>query len=402
MCRSFLIFSALAISMAHADKTTPRDYRTYEVAPSLARAAYQAYPNVVRMLTNPNDPQERTSIIMVRRNAVDTLVQTSCRMARHCGGFIDITNESKGAYGFVHMRPYDKKRGFTPQLPQIQKRDDIAQALTQVKPQNIESFSKAFSKAFAMRHAESQEGKKAAEWLAQTWRNMAAQTGRSDITVDFIPISNDYPQPNVRVTIPGEDPTAPLVILGGHLDSISSRGDTAPGADDNASGIGAITETFRVMLANQLKPRATIQLFGYAAEELGLVGSRAAAELYKSKNVKVRAVLQMDMVAWPGKGKAVTFITDNVDKDLTIWSEQLYGVYMTEPTRRDRCGYGCSDHASWNRYGYAAVLPFEATLSDSNSRIHSDRDIWDQYLDADHAARFTRLAYAFAVTLATQ
>ena len=69
------------------------------------------------------------------------------------------------------------------------------------------------------------------------------------------------------------------MVLGGHLDSISNAGSgetmRAPGADDDASGIASMTEALRAMIASGYKPRRTIKMMGYAAEEVGLRGSAA-------------------------------------------------------------------------------------------------------------------------------
>ncbi|WP_370660982.1 M20/M25/M40 family metallo-hydrolase [Massilia cavernae] len=43
----------------------------------------------------------------------------------------------------------------------------------------------------------------------------------------------------------------------------------APGADDDASGIAGLTEVLRVLAAGDYKPRRTIKLIAYAAEEVG-------------------------------------------------------------------------------------------------------------------------------------
>ena len=134
-------------------------------------------------------------------------------------------------------------------------------------------------------------------------------------------------------------------------------------------------------------------------EELGLLGSRVIAEQYQAGNARVRAVLQIDMDAFPGEAKTITFITDHTNAALTQWTEQLYGLYVGGQVKEERCGYGCSDHASWDRYGYPAVMPFESSMSDMNGRIHSAGDIWDDQLDADYAARFVKLAVAFAAEL---
>jgi len=80
---------------------------------------------------------------------------------------------------------------------------------------------------------------------------------------------------NVVAWLPGKKHPERLVVIGGHLDSISLRGSdsVAPGADDDASGIATLTEVARVLLASDFRPARTEKLMAYAAEEVGLRGS---------------------------------------------------------------------------------------------------------------------------------
>ena len=66
-----------------------------------------------------------------------------------------------------------------------------------------------------------------------------------------------------------------------------------------------------------------------------------------------------------------------------------------------KCGYGCSDHASWANNGYAATLPFEAKMSDSNPYIHSKNDTYATMgSTSTHAAKFTKLGIEYIVEAA--
>jgi bacterial leucyl aminopeptidase len=288
-------------------------------------------------------------------------------------------------------------------LPSLgSRRPGIEKALMDIDSKRIQSFAETFSGQFKSRVASGPSAELVSEWLKRHWMDLAAQWGRTDISVDIVSPPSGYTQGNVRVTIPGKDLAAPIVILGGHLDSIHWAGmKKAPGVDDNASGIAAVTEVYRVLLEHRIEPDSTLQIIGYAAEEMGLLGSRALAESYAKANVRVKGVMQLDMVAWPGKLRTMTFITDHVDRALTVWTQQLYGLYNLGQTfKEEQCGYACSDHASWTRYGFPAVMPFEAPTNDMNPRIHSENDLWDSFLDAEYAAQFSKLAYAFAITLA--
>lgn len=74
---------------------------------------------------------------------------------------------------------------------------------------------------------------------------------------------------NVVAEVPGTDPDAGVVLIGGHLDSW----DLATGAFDNAAGVAITTAAaHRVMQAGQ--PRRTIRVVLFGAEEVGLHGGR--------------------------------------------------------------------------------------------------------------------------------
>ena len=137
------------------------------------------------------------------------------------------------------------------------------------------------------RYYTSTTGAAASTWLRDTWRGL---TSRTDVTVELV--DHGYAQKSVILKIPGTTRANEVVVLGGHLDSIASGGatSTAPGADDDASGIATLTEIARVLLAKDYRPARTIQFIGYAAEEVGLRGSKAIATDYKTRGVSVVGV----------------------------------------------------------------------------------------------------------------
>lgn len=75
---------------------------------------------------------------------------------------------------------------------------------------------------------------------------------------------------NVVAEIPGTDKADEVVMLGGHLDSWHA----ATGATDNATGVAMMMEAVRVLQACGLKPRRTIRIALWSAEEQGLLGSK--------------------------------------------------------------------------------------------------------------------------------
>ena len=75
---------------------------------------------------------------------------------------------------------------------------------------------------------------------------------------------------NIIAEIPGTDLANEVVIMGAHFDTYPY----ATGATDNTTGSAAMIEAVRVIQKLGLKPRRTIRLALWAAEEQGLLGSR--------------------------------------------------------------------------------------------------------------------------------
>ena len=75
---------------------------------------------------------------------------------------------------------------------------------------------------------------------------------------------------NVVGEVPGSDPKAGIVLIGGHLDSW----DLGTGAFDNAAGV-AITAAAAKRIMEAGRPRRTIRVVWFGAEEVGGDGSKA-------------------------------------------------------------------------------------------------------------------------------
>lgn len=173
----------------------------------------------------------------------------------------------------------------------------------------------------------------------------------------------------------------------------------APGADDNASGSANLIEALRILMTRP-QPERTIDIFWYAAEEQGLLGSAEIAKQYKAEKKDVIAVLQLDMTLFPGSGELVIgSMTDFTSAWLRDYLKAVNETYLHARIVEDRCGYGCSDHASWSRQGYPALMPFEATFKASNKNIHTSKDIISPALSFKHSAVYSKIALVMALDL---
>jgi leucyl aminopeptidase len=251
--------------------------------------------------------------------------------------------------------------------------------------------------AYQNRYYTSPSGVAAATDLRALWAGLST---REDVTAELYP--HEWAQSSVILTIPGSTRPDEIVVLGGHLDSIAAGGpsSTAPGADDNASGIATLTEVARVLLAADYRPERTVRFMAYAAEEVGLRGSHDIAEAYKAAGADVVGVVQLDMTNFHGSDKDIWLIQDNTNAAQNAFVEDLIDTYVGATWGVDQCGYACSDHASWHRAGFAASMPHEAAVHENNPNIHTPDDtLANRDSTGAHALKFARMAAAFAVEL---
>ena len=222
---------------------------------------------------------------------------------------------------------------------------------------------------------------------------------RSDISVEYF--NHSFSQSSVVVTIPGAEKADEIVVIGGHLDSINQSNPSngrAPGADDNASGIAVLTQALKAIVDNNYQPQRTIQIMGFAAEEVGLRGSKDIAQSYKSQAKNVVGMVQFDMTGNNGSSTDIVMMTDYTNSPQNQYLSQLLDAYQPSVSYGfDQCGYGCSDHASWYQQGFAASMPFESRMSDINPLIHTSND---SQFDAQHASKFAKLAVSYLAEMA--
>ena len=82
------------------------------------------------------------------------------------------------------------------------------------------------------------------------------------------------PSRNIMAEIVGSEFPDEVVVLGGHSDSW----DVGQGAMDDAGGVVAAWEAVRLMKELGLRPRRTVRVVGWTAEEVGIFGGQAYAE----------------------------------------------------------------------------------------------------------------------------
>jgi leucyl aminopeptidase len=211
-----------------------------------------------------------------------------------------------------------------------------------------------------------------------------------------------WKQPSIIARLEPKNLTSPeIIIVGGHLDTIANGGSGAnQGADDNASSDSAIFETLRALVKNGFVPKRALEFQWYAAEEIGLRGSAEIADDYSSRKIPVLGMMNFDQLGYvkPGTKEIVAIFTDNGTKENVDFMRLMAKTYSGLEVQDSRCGYACSDHASWFKKGYNAGVASESKFEDSNPNTHSSKDTIDK-VNVNHVMAFVRLAIGFMVEL---
>ncbi len=348
------------------------------------------------------------NMLVVSRIAAHQLPDLARRIHENenrCGGFFAFESRARADHFIRSDRAAQALVSQPLAAYTIDNHDTVDPWLPQVSASNIHDTIADLS-SFRNRYYSSSYGKSAAESIRDSWQ--ALGNGRSDVSAElFTGCSNCSTQPSVILTIQGAELPNEIVVLGAHLDSINgsaggSSSQNAPGADDDGSGIATLTEVLRIALADGWKPKRTIKFMGYAAEEVGLRGSNAIAQSFKSSGKDVVGVLQLDMTNYKtGTGVDMQLITDYSNSAMKQYLLDLFDAYLA-PLGLTRgsytCGYGCSDHASWTSAGYPSAMMFEAGDGSGgyNPYIHSANDTLATMGDsAANSTGFAKLGLAF-------
>lgn len=323
-----------------------------------------------------------------------------------CGGFYDVESELQvgleSSFDFSSFKEQTSLSTLNEKL-EVRYATKAKEMIPLLSESRFEATLKQLT-SFPNRSARTAKGREASFWLKDQAEQFARESGRTDITVS-LEATPRYSQSSVVIKIPGST-RQPGVVIGGHMDTTTGwrGGNSEPGADDDGTGTTTAFEVFRTLVESGEKFQRDIYIMFYAAEEMGLVGSNAIATRFRDQGIKLRGVLQYDMTGFrhPSENKDFYLIEDFTDSGLNNFAVKVADAALGIPKNRigrTKCGYGCSDHASWNRKGYPTVYPFEASFDNYNRSIHTDGDTMSK-LDLKRAMTFVRLGLAMIVELA--
>lgn len=168
------------------------------------------------------------------------------------------------------------------------------------------------------------------------------------------------------------------VVCGSHFDSFSYEammgGGTAPGADDNATGVASVLESARIM--TQYEFEYSIIYCAYGCEEMGLYGSEAYASRCQQQGMDIIGYFNNDMNGYLyGDQIHIDCIYPNSVEPIGTYYMNVGSVYYPElPIRHVNFNQGDSDHTSFNNHGYMGIYPFE-DYQNYSPYIHTPNDL---------------------------
>jgi len=145
---------------------------------------------------------------------------------------------------------------------------------------------------------------------------------------------------NVVGELPGSECPEELVIVGGHLDSH----DIGPGAYDNAAGAVMVLEMARLLAQRRGELKRTVRFIGFAAEEIGLLGSQHHARAHAEELRRARAMFNCDT---PGLSRPWGLVT---------WNYPRAGELAANVSRELGVEYGCRE----GKHNRSDQFPFTA------------------------------------------
>lgn len=243
----------------------------------------------------------------------------------------------------------------------------------------------------------------ARRWVAAKFLQYRAQSS-ADMTVELDPFvieggsSGRVPytvtMKNVVATLNGSDPDDDRVILiSGHLDSRNSDAldsvNTAPGANDDASGVAVVLELARILSQHQFP--CTLIFMAVQGEEQGLLGARHMAVKMREANVNLIAMLNNDIV-----GNSVASETgDKNNMTIRIFSEMIPAVESEQETKNRSAMKSENDSPSRQLARYAKEIGenylnnFTATINMRPDRFLRGGDHTPFLQNGFAAVRFT-------------
>ena len=200
---------------------------------------------------------------------------------------------------------------------------------------------------------------------------------------------------NVIAEIAGTDLKEEIVMIGGCIDSWHA----GTGATDNAAGAATALEVVRILQSLGMKPRRTIRIGLWSAEEQGARGSRAYAAAHLARRIesaggqtnharldfsaeydKFDAYFNFDY----GTGRIRGIFLQGNEDARPILRASLLQLKDPGAATLSPAGIGASDHMSFDEIGLPGFQWIRDYMEGHETRApHTNMDTYDHILEDD-------------------
>ena len=193
---------------------------------------------------------------------------------------------------------------------------------------------------------------------------------------------------NVIGEIVGSEKPEEIVLVSGHLDSW----DLGTGAIDDGAGIGISAGAAQVLINSGLKPKRTIRVVAFGAEEVGLLGGFAYAKQHKGESLDNHVLAtESDFGAEPPYE-----VLSGVRSGRAVIEDMAKAIGLP---MSDRPTNGGPDIGPMSREG-VPTMRFQQEGTDYFDLHHTPDDTFDK-IDADDMAKNTA-AFATMIWMASE
>ncbi|MDP6579232.1 MAG: M20/M25/M40 family metallo-hydrolase [Vicinamibacterales bacterium] len=205
---------------------------------------------------------------------------------------------------------------------------------------------------------------------------------------------------NILAEIPGTDLADQVVMIGAHFDTTHA----GTGATDNAAGVAAMMEVMRILQAVEARPRRTIRLALWGAEEQGLLGSREHVRRHFGDRDTMRLRPAHETLSGyfnldNGSGRLRgIWLQENfaVAPVFEEWIASMSDLGVTTLGPRSVSG---TDHVAFDEVGLPGFQFIQDRLEYNSRTHHSNMDVVDR-VQRDDVVQMAVVAASFAFNTA--
>jgi Zn-dependent M28 family amino/carboxypeptidase len=255
-----------------------------------------------------------------------------------------------------------------------------------------------------------------ADYIEREWHAMGYEVQRQTYELDGVPWSN------LEITRPGTRRPGEILLIGAHYDTVIG----SPGANDNGSGVAAILEMARHF--KKVETDRTVRFVAFVNEEApfylsGKMGSMVYAKAARERGDDIQLMLSLETIGYyseqpgsqhypplfksfyPDRGNFIAFVSNLRSRAILKRFTTAFRQHSQFPAERLATfswvpGVAWSDHASFWRYGYRALMVTDTAFY-RYRHYHMPTDKADE-LDYDAMAAVTEGLERAVISLATE